>query len=54
MGRSAYICPQPNCLQLARQKNRLGRALKANIPETLYESLQERIGTAKQGRPNQD
>ena len=54
MGRAAYICPQPNCLQLARQKNRLGRALKANIPETLYESLQERLGTAKQGRPNQD
>jgi predicted RNA-binding protein YlxR (DUF448 family) len=54
MGRAAYICPQPNCLQLARQKNRLGRALKANIPETLYESLQERLGTAKQGSPNQD
>ncbi|MDB9412528.1 YlxR family protein [Microcystis aeruginosa] len=54
MGRAAYICPQPNCLQLAKQKNRLGRALKASIPETLYESLQERLGTAKQGGPNQD
>jgi predicted RNA-binding protein YlxR (DUF448 family) len=54
MGRAAYICPQPNCLQLARQKNRLGRALKANIPETVYESLQERLGPAGQFRPNQD
>jgi predicted RNA-binding protein YlxR (DUF448 family) len=43
MGRSAYICPQLSCLQLARQKNRLGRALKANIPETIFTTLQERL-----------
>ncbi len=42
-GRSAYLCPCPNCLKLARQKNRLGRALKTNIPETIYQTLWERL-----------
>ncbi|MGK7877916.1 MAG: YlxR family protein [Xenococcaceae cyanobacterium] len=43
MGRSAYICPQASCLQAARQKNRLGRSLKASVPEAIYQSLRERL-----------
>ncbi|MEB3311284.1 MAG: YlxR family protein [Snowella sp.] len=43
IGRSAYLCPQPNCLQAARQKNRLGRALKAPVPDTLFQLLEERL-----------
>lgn len=43
MGRSAYICPQKNCLQKARTKNRLGRSLKAKIPEHIYQELQIRL-----------
>lgn len=43
MGRSAYLCPTQNCLMNARQKNRLGRALKAPIPDDLYQVLQERL-----------
>lgn len=43
MGRSAYICPQANCLKLAYQKNRLGKALKATVPETIYQRLWERL-----------
>lgn len=54
MGRSVYICPQLSCLQVARQKNRLGRALKAHIPETIYETLQGRLQATHQFRPNQD
>jgi uncharacterized protein len=54
MGRSAYICPQPSCLGLARQKNRLGRALKAPVPETIYTTLQERLAQVRQLRPDQD
>jgi hypothetical protein len=42
-GRSAYICPQSECLQQARYKNRLGRALKATIPESIYQDLQQRL-----------
>ena len=39
MGRSAYICPQANCLQAAQKKNKLGRSLQASVPETLYQTL---------------
>jgi hypothetical protein len=43
LGRSAYICPQADCLEKARYKNRLGRALKANVPESIYQNLQQRL-----------
>lgn len=43
MGRSAYICPQSDCLKKAQTKNRLGRSLKAKIPEQIYQHLQIRI-----------
>ena len=43
MGRSAYICPQSDCLQKAKTKNRLGRVLKAKIPEHIYQDLQIRL-----------
>ena len=43
MGRSAYICPQADCLQAAHKKNRLGRSLQASVPETLYQTLWQRL-----------
>jgi uncharacterized protein len=43
MGRSAYICPQIDCLQAAQKKNRLGRSLHATVPEKLYHTLWQRI-----------
>ncbi|MEH2079722.1 MAG: YlxR family protein [Nostoc sp.] len=43
MGRSAYICPETSCLQAAQKKNRLGRSLHASVPETLYQSLSQRL-----------
>ncbi|MBD2354136.1 YlxR family protein [Tolypothrix sp. FACHB-123] len=43
MGRSAYICPQTSCLQAAQKKNRLGRSLHATVPETLYQTLWQRL-----------
>ena len=44
MGRSAYICPQPSCLQLAQKKNRLGRSLRVKaIPEEIYQTLWQRL-----------
>ncbi|MBC6418410.1 MAG: YlxR family protein [Prochloron sp. SP5CPC1] len=39
MGRSAYICRSAECLRVARQKNKLGRSLKATVPEHIYQSL---------------
>ena len=46
IGRSAYICPQSNCLQKARAKNRLGRSLKVKIPEQIYQQLQQRLASS--------
>ncbi|WOD37632.1 YlxR family protein [Nodosilinea sp. E11] len=48
MGRSAYICPQAACLRQAQKKGRLGRALKANVPEELYQTLWQRLEGADQ------
>jgi predicted RNA-binding protein YlxR (DUF448 family) len=45
MGRSAYLCPQASCLQAARHKNRLGRAIKAIVPEEIFQDLEERLAT---------
>lgn len=39
MGRSAYLCPCENCLKVAQKKNRLGKTLKAPIPDSLYTTL---------------
>lgn len=43
MGRSAYLCRQLDCLKAAQKKNRLGRALKATVPDSLYAVLWERL-----------
>jgi predicted RNA-binding protein YlxR (DUF448 family) len=43
MGRSAYICPQASCLQVAQKKNKLGRSLHATVPEALYQTLWQRL-----------
>ncbi|CCQ49843.1 COG2740: Predicted nucleic-acid-binding protein implicated in transcription termination [Crocosphaera watsonii WH 8502] len=43
MGRSAYLCPRESCLTLASKKNRLGRRLKAPIPDSIYQELWERL-----------
>lgn len=43
MGRSAYLCPNESCLRAAQKKNRLGKALKAAIPESVYGELMCRL-----------
>lgn len=43
MGRSAYLCPRASCLKQARQKNRLGRALRAPVGEDIYRALEARL-----------
>lgn len=44
MGRSAYLCRQEACLRTAQKKNRLGRSLKAPVPDSLYETLWQQLG----------
>ncbi|NJN88730.1 MAG: YlxR family protein [Leptolyngbyaceae cyanobacterium SL_7_1] len=46
MGRSAYLCPTAACLQAAYKKNRLGRSLKATVPESIYQALWQRLAEA--------
>lgn len=48
MGRSAYICRSMKCIKEARQKNRLGRALKVPFPDDIYQLLAERMATIPQ------
>ncbi|MBW4519521.1 MAG: YlxR family protein [Scytolyngbya sp. HA4215-MV1] len=48
MGRSAYLCPEKNCLQMARKKNKLDRALKASVPAEIHEMLWQRISYTPQ------
>ncbi len=43
MGRSAYLCPQSGCLQIARKKDRLSRVLKAPVPESVYQALTQQL-----------
>lgn len=45
MGRSAYICPQKSCLHNASKKNRLGKVLRTNIPDSIYRTLWNRWQT---------
>jgi predicted RNA-binding protein YlxR (DUF448 family) len=45
MGRSAYLCPQSACLAAAQKKNRLGRSLRASVPEAIYQALWQRLAT---------
>jgi uncharacterized protein len=47
MGRSAYLCPTAECLKAAQKKNRLGRALKAPVPEELYQTLRQRLAATE-------
>jgi uncharacterized protein len=38
-GRSAYICPAEDCLQSAQKKNRLGKSLRAQVRDEIYQQL---------------
>jgi hypothetical protein len=53
IGRSAYLCPETGCLQAAQRKNRLGRALKAPIPDLIYEVLWQRLAKVEELRLQQ-
>ncbi len=38
-GRGAYICPDEACIELARKKHSIDRALKCHASDEIYESL---------------
>ena len=43
MGRSAYLCPQLSCLEEARKRRRLLRALRCPLDERLLDVLMQRL-----------
>jgi hypothetical protein len=54
MGRSAYLCPQASCLAAAQKKNRLGRSLRASVPEELYATLWQRLAALPATKTRQE
>jgi predicted RNA-binding protein YlxR (DUF448 family) len=42
-GRGAYIHPKADCLQMAKKRRSLERALSASIPEEVYDTLSEEL-----------
>ena len=45
-GRGAYLCPNPECLKKARRAKRLERALDCQIPQEVYDRLEEEMRDA--------
>jgi predicted RNA-binding protein YlxR (DUF448 family) len=45
MGRSAYVCPDARCLEEAKRRKRLQRALRCAVADSIYASLAQRLDT---------
>ena len=45
MGRSAYLCQNRHCLDEARRKKKLQRALRCQVADSIVESLEQRLAT---------
>ena len=43
MGRSAYLCPNENCIKEAWQRKRLQKALRCQVNVSVIEVLQNRL-----------
>lgn len=48
-GRGAYVCPNEECLKLARKNKGLERSFQQSIPEEVYEALEKEMGTLGTG-----
>ena len=42
-GRGAYVCASVDCLKKARKAKRFERAFSCQIPDTIYEMMQEEL-----------
>ena len=42
-GRGAYVCRSADCLRLARKARRLERAFSCQIPDEVYERMEEEL-----------
>lgn len=46
-GRGAYLCPKVDCMKKARKAKRLERALSCQIPDEVYQRLEEEISRSE-------
>ncbi|WP_367563832.1 RNase P modulator RnpM [Acetomicrobium flavidum] len=42
-GRGAYVCDNIDCIELARKKDLLSKALKVEVPQEVYEELLKKV-----------
>lgn len=42
-GRGAYLCRNVKCLKKARKSHRIDRALECEIPESVYDAMEEEL-----------
>ena len=43
MGRSAYLCPDQNCLEEAKRRKKLQKALRCQVADSIYAALEQRL-----------
>ena len=51
MGRSAYLCPTRACLEEARRRKRLQKALRCPVPAQILAELEARLEPKSAPRP---
>ena len=51
MGRSAYLCPTSTCLEEARRRKRLQRALRCQVSDSILATLGARLATTTAATP---
>ncbi len=44
-GRGAYICPNAECLKIARKSKRIERSFQMQIPDEVYNKMEEELKT---------
>lgn len=49
-GRGAYICSNLDCLSLVKKNKKISRALECEVPESVYEKLEEIITGSNEDR----
>lgn len=42
-GRGAYICPNAQCLKIARKSKRIERSFEMSIPDEVYDKMEEEL-----------
>ena len=42
-GRGAYLCGKPECLKKARKSRAIARALSVEVPESVYDQLEQQM-----------